>query len=508
MYAFSMEGTMADYDVVVIGAGLGGLSAGALLAKQGRRVLVLEQSKAIGGCCSTFERKGYRFDVGASIVEIIEPIERVFEVLGTSLQKEVDLIPCDPIMSFLFPDGGRVTLPLSAEATGEVIASISPEDGARWPAFCAFADDLMRTTLDTFFQMPASTLSDMGALIKKNPRFLKFLPVFLSSYQDILNRFFKDEKVLQLMAYQALYFGLPPNLVPGPYAMVPYTEHVGIYYPRGGMIRIPEALQRVGGLFGMGVRTGARVTKVLMDGNRACGVRLADGSEISADIVVSDINAKTLYLDLIGEEHLPRAVARGVQSYKLSLSVPMIYLALDSSPELEAHHSVMAISPEELNRYYYDQLIPGRLNDDPFGLICWPTHSDKSLAPRGKHVLNLIPQGFYRLDGTDWDTEKPRYIERTIESLSRAAIPGLKERVVFAECATPLDFERDLLLPEGAIYCLQQDLAAQAVFRPACKSKSIAGLYLVGSSTHPGGGVPSTIASGYIASNLVQEFEG
>ena len=498
---------MADYDVVVIGAGLGGLSAGALLAKQGRRVLVLEQSQLIGGCCSTFERKGYRFDVGASIVEIIEPMERVFETLGTSLQKEVDLIACDPIMSFLFPDGERVTLPLSAEATGEIISSLSPEDGARWPAFCAFADELMRTTLDTFFKMPASTLGDMGALIKKNPRFLKFLPVFLSSYQDVLHRYFKDEKVLKLMAYQSLYFGLPPNLVPGAYAMVPYTEHVGIYYPRGGMIRIPEALQRVGGLHGMGVRFGARVTKILVENGRARGVRLADGSEISADIVVSDINAKTLYLNLIGEEHLPSCVARGVKSYKLSLSVPMIYLALDSSPELEAHHSIIAASPEDMNRYYYDQLIPGRLNDEPFGLICWPTHNDKSLAPRGKHVLNLIPQGFYHLENTDWDSEKPRFIERTIESLSRRAIPGLKQRVVFAECATPLDFERDLLLPEGAIYCLQQDLAAQAVFRPASKSKSIGGLYLVGSSTHPGGGVPSTIASGYITSNLIQEYE-
>lgn len=498
---------MSDYDVVVIGAGLGGLSAGALLAAQGRRVLVLEQSGSIGGCCSTFERKGYRFDVGASIIEIIEPIERVFEKLGTSLQKEVDLIACDPIMSFIYPDGERITAPLSAEETGNIIAAISPEDGRRWRDFCVFADDLMKVTLDTFFQMPASTLGDMGCLIKKNPRFLKYLPVFLSSYQDILERFFKDEKVLMMMAYQALYFGLPPNLVPGPYAMVPYSEHVGVYYPRGGMIRIPEALQRVGELHGMQVRTGSRVAKVLMEGRRAYGVRLADGSEISADLVVSDINAKTLYLDLIGEEYLPTAVVRGIRSYKLSLSVPMIYLALDSSPELEAHHSVIAISPEELNRYYYDNLLTGRLNEGPFGLICWSTHTDKSLAPRGKHVLNLIPQGFYHLEGTDWDTEKPHYIERTIASLSQSAIPGLKDKVLFAECATPLDFERNLLLPEGAIYCLQQDLPAQAVFRPASRSRSVDGLYLVGSSTHPGGGVPSVIASGYIAAGLIEERE-
>ena len=244
-----------------------------------------------------------------------------------------------------------------------------------------------------------------------------------------------------------------------------------------------------------------------MEGRRAYGVRLADGSEISADLVVSDINAKTLYLDLIGEEYLPTAVVRGIRSYKLSLSVPMIYLALDSSPELEAHHSVIAISPEELNRYYYDNLLTGRLNEGPFGLICWSTHTDKSLAPRGKHVLNLIPQGFYHLEGTDWDTEKPHYIERTIASLSQSAIPGLKDKVLFAECATPLDFERNLLLPEGAIYCLQQDLPAQAVFRPASRSRSVDGLYLVGSSTHPGGGVPSVIASGYIAAGLIEERE-
>lgn len=498
---------MRDYDVIVIGGGLGGLSAGALLAEQGRRVLVLEQSARIGGCCSTFERNGFRFDVGASIVEIIEPMERVFARLGTTLRDEVDLIACDPIMSYIFPNGERVTYPLSVEETGRIISAMSPADGARWGEFTAFADDLMHVTLDTFFQMPAGSLGDMAAIVRKNPRFLKFLPAFLSSYQAILEKYFKDEKVLKTMGYQALYFGLPPNLVPGPYAMVPYSEHVGIYYPRGGMIRIPEALQRVGERLGMSVRMNTRVDKILLEGGRAVGVRLADGTEISAGVVVSDINAKTLYLHLIGAENLPRPVVNGVVSYKYSISVPMIYLGLDTSPELEAHHSIIAASPEDVNRFYYDQVLPGRLNDENFGLICWPTHTDKSLAPRGKHVLNLIPQGFYRLSGGDWDEEKPRFIERTINNLSKSAIPGLKDHVIMADCATPLDFERDLLLPEGAIYCLQQDLAAQAMFRPAAKSKSIAGLYLVGSSTHPGGGVPSTIASGYITANLIDAHE-
>ncbi len=498
---------MADYDVIVIGAGLGGLSAGALLAKQGQKVLVLEQSSRVGGCCSTFEKDGYHFDVGASIVEIIQPIEQVFLKLGTTLQMEVDLISCDPIMSYIYPDGKRITYPISVAKTGEIIASISAEDGKRWHEFAAFADDLMQVTLDTFFAEPASTMADMLNIVKKNPRFLKYLPVFLSSYQDVLEKYFKDETVLKTMGYQSLYFGLPANLVPGPYAMVPYTEHVGIYYPRGGMIRIPEALQRCGEREGMQVTLNSRVKKIILSRKRVAGVQLADGSEITCKAIVSNINAKTLYLDMIGEENLPSVVVKGIKSYDLSISVPMIYLGLDYEPPLDAHHSVIAASPEDVNRFYWDNLKSGEMAGENFGLICWSTHTDPSLAPEGKHVLNLIPEGFYHLKDKNWDDEKPQFIERTINNLSKV-IPGLKDHVVFTDCATPLDFERGLLLPEGAIYCLQQDLAAQAVFRPSAKSKSIEGLYLAGSSTHPGGGVPTTIASGHIAARLIEKYEG
>ncbi len=350
---------MPDYDVIVIGGGLGGVSAGALLAKQGRKVLLLEQSGRIGGCCSTFEKDGFHFDVGASIVEIIQPIEKVFKLLGTTFQQEVDLIACDPMMSYIFENGRRITYPLSAEKTGQIIASISPEDGRRWHDFTAFAQELMEVTLDTFFTMPASTFEDMAALVKKNPRFLKFLPVFLSSYQDVIQKYFKNETVLKTMGYQAHYFGLPPALVPGPYAMVPYTEHLGIYYPRGGMIKIPEALQRCGEQHGMEVRLNTRVDKVMVRGGRAEGVVLTDGSQVSSKLVVSDINARTLYLKMIGEQHLPSMAVRGLRSYAYSISVPMVYVGLDYEPPLDCHHSVIAASPDDVNRAYWQTINPG-----------------------------------------------------------------------------------------------------------------------------------------------------
>lgn len=498
---------MQDYDVVVIGAGLGGLSAGALLASQGRNVVVLEQSDRIGGCCSTFEKDGYHFDVGASIVEIIQPIEKVFSLLGTTLQKEVDLIPCDPIMSFIYKDGEKVTIPLSVEETGKIIRSIDAADGERWDDYVTYCRELMEVSLDTIFSEPASTIEDMVNLVKKNPRFLKFLPTFLTSYQALVEKYFKNDKVLKTMGYQSLYFGLPPAIVPGPYGMVPYSEHAGVYYPKGGMIKIPEALKRIGEKFGLQVKFNHHVTKILVEDQKVIGVRIADGTEIRANIVVSDINARTVYNQLIGPEYLPPIVQRGINSYKYSISVPMLYVGLDYKPPLEAHHSIIAASPEDINQHWWNNMEKNHLAYENFGLICWSTHTDPSLAPENHHILNLIPEGGYHLNGRTWDDEKPFFIEKTIENLSKSAIPGLKDHVTITECATPLDFERKLKLPEGAIYCFQQDLPAQAVFRPAAKSKTIKGLYLSGSSTHPGGGVPTTIASGMIAARLIQQNE-
>ena len=498
---------MTDFDAIVIGAGLGGLSAAALLSAQGRSVLVLEQSDRIGGCCSTFERKGFHFDTGASIVEIIQPIEKVFRKLDTTLQDEVDLIPCDPVMSVIHKDGSRTTIPLSIQKTGELIASISPADGRSWFEFIDFCAELAEVSLDTFFSMPADSMADMFKMARSQPRLMKYLPVFMSSYQDIIERFFKDERVLECLGYQSLYFGFPPALVPGPYAMVPYTEQMGIYYPRGGMIKIPEALRRVGEKLGMQVRLNSPVAKVIMHGQRAQGVLLEDGNQISAKVLVSDINAKTLYMDMIGEEHLSPLARRGIRSYAYSKSVPMLYLGLDYEPPLEAHHSLIGVTPEDINQYWWRHVETGVLDYQSFGLICWPSYSDKSLAPKGAHVLNLIAEGFYNLKDGNWDDIKDEFIERTLDHYSRTAIPDLKEHVKYVECSTPLDYERHLRLPQGAIYALQQDLSAQAIFRPAARSKNIRGLYLAGASTHPGGGVPSTIASGMIAASLIERYE-
>lgn len=495
---------MSDVDVVVIGAGCGGLSAGALLAQGGRRVVVLEQNSRIGGCCSTFESDGFRFDVGASIVEIVEPIRWVFERLGTRLEDEVDLIPCDPLVTVELRDGRRITYPRSVEGTKAALAQISPADAAAWDRYEPFFHELTDVAYATLFSEPANTFGDLLRWVRKEPRLLRFLPAYLRSYESFVRSYFTDP-VCDSFAFQSFYFGLPPELLPGLFALVPATEHRGIYYPRGGMIRIPEALQRAGERSGLQVRTGCPVDEILVRDRRVRGVMLDDGEVITTPVVVSNVNAKRTYEELVGFEHLPRLVRHGVRSYPYSMACMMIYLGLDEAPPVAAHHTLIAPTVAELNEYFRRRSIrpvPAR----HFGLVACPTLADPSLAPAGEHILALTMGGF-SYDGVDWDHERKQVIDDVIHFLSQGPVPDLDQHIKVALATTPVDFDRELGVAQGAIYGLEQSLPNQTVFRPANKSKSIRGLYLAGSSTNPGGGVPTVIASGAITAKLVAANE-
>jgi phytoene desaturase len=499
---------MSDYDVIVIGAGCGGLSAGSLLAKKGYKTLVLEQSSLVGGCCSTFEQEGFGFDLGASILEDVDVIDWCFERLGTSVFKETEMIKCDPIYTVILKDGTRMTYPLSSEETAKMIGKMSPEDEDGWRRYATYMKSFLDAALKGFFLSPGNTVTDMAVMFTRTPALLKYFPLFATNYQSVLEKFFKSDKIIESIAYQSYFFGLPPELGPGHSAMIPYSEHEGVYYTKGGMKGIPEALVRCGQRLGMEMRLNTLVKKVIVKEGRAVGVMLGDGTEITARLIVSNINAKQLYTDLIGLEHLPWLAQVGVKSYQYAMATPMIYLGVDYEPPLDSHHTIITLPVEETNRNWNEFYMKGFFPTEQYAIISYTSKTDPGLAPKGCNVIVLtLSPGPYKLEGKDWDEAKPEIMDRVIKFMEKKCIPDLTKHIKVASFATPKDFERRLLSPEGAIYALRQDLMSSMVFRPAAKSKNIKGLYLTGASTHPGGGVPTVIASGMIAADLIEKYE-
>lgn len=503
---------MPDYDVVVIGGGAGGLSAAALCQKAGMQTLVLEQSERVGGCCSTFEAEGYRFDVGASVVEVIDSFEELFRRLGLEREKYIPLVPVDPIYDYCdIRRGVRFAYPVSVEETAEVIGRLSPEDGRTFLKFARDYTPVVRKLVDNFFYAPCQGFRDIVRLVVKYPGMLKALPMFLTTHQKIVGKYFSNEDVLASMAFQSFYAGLPPDLCAGMYAVVGLLEHQGIYYPPGGMIGIPAGIMDAFTDLGGEVRLGQRVVRILVEGRRAVGVELWDGTVITARNVVGAVNAKQVYMEMIGREHLPWYVWRGIDSMRLSMPCPMIYLGIDYEPPLRAHHTLTLTGPAVMNDFWSEYYLKGKIfevdgSPEIMGLVSWPTGIDPGLAPPGRHILTHMGLAPYSIAGDDWDRRKERYIDEAIATVEKYIMPDLSRHVVYRDMATPRDLERMLLHPGGAVYGIQTDISHMAMFRPSNKSKSVKNLYLAGASTHPGGGVCTVVAGGIItAGHIVRD---
>ena len=329
------------------------------------------------------------------------------------------------------------------------------------------------------------------------------------NFESTLKSFFSSEKVRASMSLQSYFVGLPPALCPGYIAFLAYSEHEGIFYPRGGMVQIPAAIAKCFEEFGGEIRFNSRVKRVLMEGGKAAGVELMDGTQIRSRFVVSNINAKTLYLEQIGRENLPSWAVKAIESYEVSIPAPMIMLGLDTRPDLDAHHTFCYTTLDEMNAIWFEDYYSRKLPDRGFMLVSWPTHADPSLAPEGHHCLNMVTFAPYELADGDWDDLKERYLDTQLDFLEkRFGLEGIRDHITVAKVTTPKDFEKMLLHPGGAVYALQNDIMASAFFRPRLRSKAVKGLYLTGASTHFGGGVPPTIGSGIAAGNIMLEDFG
>ena len=504
--------------VVVIGAGVGGLCAAARLAAAGHRVTVCEAAEVVGGKLGSRERDGFRFDTGPSLLTWPEVFEDTFAAVGARLDEHLELERVTPAFRYRFADGTWLTVPNGppqqvAEAFGDQLGGTAAPD---WRAFCAHAELIWHAVRGPFLSEPLNGPVDLLRHGRRLRDLCRIAP--WRTLRGTSTRFLHDPRLRTLLDRYATYSGSDPRRVPAALAVVPWLEQThGVWYVRGGLHRLAQALSGCATTAGAMIRLGCRVTQVRVSGGRVAGVRLADGEQVAADVVVCNADATRLYRELLGgpESRPPlRRLARATPSLSgfvlllgLSGPAPDATAGPGSVPgHAWAHHTVLFPADYDAE---FDSIF-GRARHRPTPVadpaVYLGVPDDPAVRPDERHEAWFVLVNAPRQDplhGVDWECHglAERYGTRVLDVMALRGV-DIRARIVHRVIRTPADLQVETGAPGGAIYGTSSNGPAAAFLRPANRSR-LPGLFLVGGSSHPGGGLPLVAQSAAIVARLV-----
>lgn len=488
-------------EVVVIGAGAGGLATAARLAVKGHSVTVLEQSNSVGGKLATYRREGFAFDTGPSLFTLPAVYRDLFLKTGKALEEEVDLQPVEPAFGYRFADGAFVEMPgvdpaKCAQALGDGLGGTSADD---WRALMDRAARMWRLTRQPFLQSPLQGLRSLLPLAK--PADVRTIAPW-STLRKLGNSTLSDPRAVTLLDRYATYSGSDPRQAPAVLATIPYVEQeFGAWHLGGGLGTLADALHRRCLERGVEVHTGVDVTSVTTDTAGVTGV-IANGEFHRADIVVANADAGMVYNRLLDD---PRAKtpARSIRRSDASLAGFVLLLAVRGRTPGLLHHNVWFPQDydAEFDAIFGPQPTP---IDDPAIYVCAP--DDPQMRPDDDHESWFVLINAPRHNpgaGVDWDAPglAEWYADHVLRRLADRGM-DVRERVLWREIRTPADLERGARAPGGSIYGTSSNGARAAFARPA-NASPIPGLFLVGGSAHPGGGLPLVGLGAEIAAEAI-----
>jgi phytoene desaturase len=505
--------------VVIIGAGLGGLAAAARLATRGHDVTVCEQAPLVGGKLGVLAKDGFVFDTGPSLLTLPAVYRDLFLATGGPLEAEVPLQPVDPVCDYRFADG--TTLPMPNGPRGAIARAwddaLGAGAGQAWTAFLGRAGAIWDATRATFLEAPLDGTRTLLAQARRG-RDLRTVAPWLS-LRGLGQQYLPLPHQRTLLDRYATYTGSDPRRAPAALAIVPYVEQTfGAWYVPGGLRRLGDAVAARAVERGARIRVGAQVRGIDLSAGRASGVRLADGERLPADVVVANADAAHVYGDLLPTAAGARPL-RALRRAEPSLSGFVVLLALRGRTPGLAHHSVLF--PADYDDEFDSVFGTGRHRrsgprpvPDPTVYVSAP--DDPALRPDDDHeawfvLVNAprhVPAGRAAdaggvAKGVDWDAPGLRdaYADRVLAALAERGL-DVRHRILWREIRTPADLERDTGSVGGSIYGTSSNGIRAAFLRPANRSP-VPGLFLVGGSAHPGGGIPLVGLSAAIVADLV-----
>jgi phytoene desaturase len=474
--------------VVVVGAGLGGLSAALRLAGAGRRVTLLEREHVPGGRNGLLEMGGYSFDTGPTVLTMPDLIADAFEAVGEDMADWLQLEPLSPLYRAFYPDGSVLDThadPLAmAQEIGQVIG---PDEADGYLRFVDFVSELYRLEqqhfIDRNLDSPLDLVTPQLARLVAMGGFRRLAPK--------VAQYLKDPRTQRLFSFQALYAGMSPYDAFAIYAVIAYMDSVaGVFFPKGGMHAVPRALAGAADKHGVELRYGTTVTGVETVGDRATAVLTADGERIPADVVVLNPDLPVARRDL-----LRRPLRRPL---RYSPSCALLLVGSSASYRKIGHHNIHFGRQwgQTFRELVDDEVLPS----DPSFLVTNPSRSDPSLAPAGKqsyYVLFMTPNLH---GGQDWTRLAGPFRDEMVGHLEAAGYVRFGDAVEVESLTTPLDWEaRGMQM--GAPFASAHSFVQTGPFRP----RNIWGQNVVftGSGTQPGVGVPMVLVSGRLAAERV-----
>ena len=503
--------------VVVIGAGVGGMATAARLRVRRHDVTLLEQSDTYGGKLGSFRRDGFVFDTGPSLLTLPAVYRDLFLSTGTALDDAVDIQPLEPAFGYRWADGATADMPGAgparcADALGDALGGTAADD---WRALMTRASAIWELTRRQFLESPLDGPRDLLSMSRR-PSDVRTVAPF-TSLRTLGRRLLHDPRLVTLLDRYATYTGSDPRRAPAALATVPYVEQVfGAWHLGGGIRTLADALHERCLDRGVDVRLGADALSIVVDGGRVVGVDLADGTRLPADVVVANADATHVYRDLLAPDvSLAREPRRRLNRATPSLSGFVMLLAVRGRTPGLRHHNVWF--PADYDAEFDSVFGRGRAHavgpvDDPTVYVCAP--DDPLMRPDDQHeswfVLVNAPRHGTGEPGTatvDWNAPglAQSYADRVLAVMASRGF-DVRDRLLWREVRTPADLESATRAPGGSIYGSSSN-GARAAFMRASNRSPVSGLYLVGGSAHPGGGLPLVGMSAAIVSDLVGRAE-
>ena len=500
---------MKSKSVIVIGAGIGGIVAATHLAQHGLKVTVVEKNSRAGGRCDRISREGHHFDTGPTLLVMPLLYEAEFHALGTSMREMLDLQRVDPTYHLVFDDGSQLALTSDMKSMQEQLETF---EAGSFQGLLRYMEEGHR-----HYHLGIEKLVNRD--FRKASEFFTFnnLPLLyqlkpLVNHYGNMSAYFDDPRLKAAFTFQDVYMGLSPFEAPATFSMMPYTELAhGVWYPKGGMYSIVEALMELARDAGVEFIFDSAVEQIDVNAAHARGVILANSRRLEADAVLANADLPYVYNDLLPKNNLADSLSRK----RFSCSVISFFWGLDKTYETLGPHTLFLADDyrENFERIIRDLSLPA----NPCLYIHAPARLDPSMSPRGQDtVIAIVPVGHMSENGgqakqscgQDWAELRDEARRQVFRRLATLGITDLEAHIKFETTFTPLSWRKRYNLMKGSTHGLCHNLTQLGYFRPSNRHPRYHNLYFTGASTHPGTGMPTAMVSGRLSSQrILDDFQ-